>query len=290
MNHGISAILVSVQYTDLLALTLPYNRHHFYRVTIVTTDEDYPNLAPLAQAYEAQVLTTDLFYRNGATFNKWAALEAGLDWMGRGGWICLMDADVLWPKHAPLNLVPGRLYSPLRRMFPIETLAPYNPSCKTCGGRGAVEVTDKDGVLNQRFQTSIPCPERCTLPYPPESLWTRYPIHRNIHEWAGYTQVFHASDPVLGSPPWHEVDWKHAGGADSFFQRKWTPDKKVRPEWQVLHLGEAGQNWMGRATPLLSGERLKEAADRNEAMRQLWARRVKAGRGQFGHERLGGGD
>jgi hypothetical protein len=196
----LNAVLVCVDYADILAITLPYNRHHFDRVLIVTAPDD----ACLAFT-GVEFHVTDAFYRNGARFNKWLALEEALDAKDyRRGWLCIMDADILWPRVAPLDLQFGRLYSPHRRM-------------------------------------------KAELEFCPESEWIRYPLHRNTAEWAGYSQVFHCDDPVLGKSPWHEVDWTHAGGADSFFQRKWAHENKIRPTFEVLHLGEPGINWMGRA-------------------------------------------
>jgi hypothetical protein len=120
---------------------------------------------------------------------------------------------------------------------------------------------------------------------PDEQFWSRFPLHPQQREWAGYTQIFHASDPVLGPPPWHEVDWKHAGGADSMFQLKWPEERKVRPPFEVLHLGPAGQNWCGRATPLLDGTVPPEAARRREMVRDFVRGRV-AGPDRFKGEKL----
>lgn len=247
------AIMVAVNYTDLLAVTLPYNRHHFDEVHIVTDEKCLHEVLPIADANDASVWHTELFYERGASFNKWAALEWGLDQIGREGWLCLMDADVLWPKAARFQEVVlgqrvdtmndrnrhflriGQLTTPLRRMapWPVDVVAEQRGS----GFTKAFERTKEGYVI------------------PSEQSWSRYPIHRNVREWAGYSQIFHASDPVLGPPPWHEVDWKHAGGADSIFQRKWPAERKVRPPWEVLHLGEAGKNWFGRgADPRLTDE------------------------------------
>lgn len=254
------AILVSVDYTDLLAVTLPYNRHHFDQVVIVTSQADYPHVLPVARQHGADVFSTDSFYKDGATFNKWRALEEGLDWMGRTGWLCIMDADVLWPKsicwysdggdlftraktvvHADdgyCRLVSGQLCSPLRRMFP---------------------------DLTQRI--------------PQENEWKDYPVHRNVAEWAGYSQIFHASDPVLGSPPWHETNWKHAGGADSFFQAKWDPKNKIRPPFEVLHLGPAGENWCGRSTAYLGGAMPDKHREKAKKVRQFISSRKRTAKG-----------
>lgn len=244
------AVMVSVDYSDILRITLPYNRQHFKQVTIITTPADASNVCPIAEANDARVLTTDLFYHAGARFNKFLALEWGLSQIGRKGWICNLDADVLWPKHAPLERIlrQGFLYTPLRRMYP------HIP-------KDASEIPD-------------------------ERNWKNYPVHRNQSEWAGYSQVYHADDPVLGDPPWHQVDWLHAGGADSFFQAKWPRDRKIRPDWHVLHLGEAGSNWMGRATPYANGESPPDAEIKRRQVSEIWvSRRGKKGEEAFKQER-----
>jgi len=213
-----------------LAVTLPYNRHHFSEMVVITTPQD-SETRRVSREGGASIFATDVFYDKGAAFNKWAALELALTKCGRHGWLCLMDADVLWPVVAPMGLTVGKLLTPLRRMAP------------------------------------------AALPVPPERDWPTFATHRNVSEHAGYTQVFHGMDPVLGQPPWHQMDWKHAGGADSFFQRKWRDTDKVRPSWECLHLGEAGRNWCGRATPMLDGSELAASAVRRQTMSEMLAKR-----------------
>lgn len=274
------AFLVSVDYTDLLSITLSYNRHHFSDVYVITSSADAKNVEPICRENRAHMIVTDLFWEREATFNKWAALEYGLDLAGRYGWICIMDADVLWPKklfvrtclgdgpvyldvegtdeqsppeYTRFKVKWGQLCSPLRRMF-----NPPNWS----------EWVTRHGVL-------------------PEESWTNFPIHRNVAEWAGYSQIFHADDPHLPSPPWHQTDWKHAGGADSFFQNLWPVECKVRPPFEVLHLGDAGANWCGRSTPYLDGTKHPQAEVRALRMREIWRGRVgKVGDERFKQERL----
>jgi hypothetical protein len=110
------AIMVCVDYGDLLRITLPYNRHHFSAVMIVTTSRDSETI-DVAKRYGAGLYFTEAFYDNRAYFNKWKALEQGLDAFGRFGWLCIMDADVLWPKmieHPEYEC--GYLYTPRRRI------------------------------------------------------------------------------------------------------------------------------------------------------------------------------
>lgn len=232
-----NAVIVCVDYADLLAVTLPYNRHHFDRVLVVTAHKDVVTRA-VCREHDAETHVTNAFYRSGASFNKWLALEEGLDLFGRKDWLCIMDADVLWPNRLPAM-------------------------CSACGhGNGMKycpqvhgDPQGKDEHRWVRWQDGLTIGKlyaplrrmRPELTACPEAEWGKYPIHKNVAEWAGYSQVFHCDDPVLGRPPWHQIDWKHAGGADSFFQMKWTPANKIRPAFEVLHLGEAGINWMGRA-------------------------------------------
>jgi hypothetical protein len=243
MRTELRALLVSVDYSDLLSKTLPYNRHHFKEVMVVTSLRDLASAA-IAEQNDAEVYCTNLFYKDGAKFNKWRALEKALDYFGRHGILCIMDADVLWPKvimGGHEDFKHGQLYSPLRHMAPWPL--------------------DESGIQ-----------------IPSEISWGRFPIHRNINEWAGYTQIFHASDPALGQPPWHDVTWSHAGGADSFFQRKWSKENKVRTLWNVLHLGEPGINWQGRVTPYGDGSLPRGSHEGREAMQRLWDERRRRDR------------
>jgi hypothetical protein len=296
------AIMVSVDYTDLLSITLSYNRHHFDEVYIVTSIADYDNVLAIAEPNGAKVIRTDLFYADGARFNKFRSLEYGLDVMGRHGWMCVMDADVLWPHYIPSmsegegtsapNMFKGYLYTPLRRMCPWPLPSVPNEHCKTCYGSGTMYAPplkdqEEQALKNQRvWATHVPCKCRTSV-IPPENEWTKYPVHRNTKEWAGYSQIFHADDPVLGQPPWYDISWSHAGGADSAFQYRWPDNRKVRPPWEVLHLGEAGMNWYGRSTPYADGTSNPEAEARKRAMTNVWAsRRGKIGATKFAPEKI----
>lgn len=235
------AILTSVDYSDILELSLPHNRRHFSEVFVVTTPDDEETRC-VALENDAYPILTDLFHESGPDhFNKWRALEHGLDQMGRSGWICIMDADVFWPARVTVNnLQVGQLCSPLRRMAPLTPLVPS------------------------------------------EQTWANWPIHRNVNEWAGYTQIFHADDPHLGPAPWHETNWIHCGGADSFFQAKWPREKKVRPSWEVLHMGPSGTNWFGRASEYVDGTKPEGMEEKQARLQEVFQKRRKHG---FGAEK-----
>lgn len=256
-----NAILCCVDMSDILSITLPYNRRHFDQVVIVTTPQDH-NTQEVAVKNNATPFATESFYADGGLFRKYLALEEGLDFMGRKGWLCIMDVDVLWPKKIPVRAnshkgeiagsgwveefcEPGYLYSPLRRMM--------------------IDITK---------------------PIPDEGRWREFPLHPQTVEWAGYSQIFHAQDAVLGNPPWHDTTWLHCGGGDSFFQGKWARERKIRPAWEVLHLGEAGINWLGRTERYRDGSTPAGAEERKRALRGLLARRRENRIDPYRHERL----
>ncbi len=245
------AILVCVDYADMLEITLPRNRHHFTEVVVVTSKDD-DRTKTIARRADCHWIATDAFYRDGAMFNKWLALEEGLGYMRRttlcDDWLAVMDADIVWPKDiSSTEYIPGKLYTPYRRMM----------------GEVNLELVDE------------------------EVNWYVYPQHRQEREWAGYSQIFHTSDPVLGPLPWHQTNWRHAGGADSFFQAKWSVENKVRPDWSCLHLGPAGVNWGGRTSPYLDGTKPEGWMERHEELRRLVGQRREAkGPDRFAAEKI----
>ena len=240
-----NAILVCVEYSDLLAITLPYNRHHFEKVLVVTSMNDTETIR-VSRENDATVFTTDLFYANGALFNKWLALEAGLDYLGRKGLLCIMDADVLWPKDlGKFNPKSGHLYSPKRRMA-------------------------------ECFSS------------PPEEDWPKHPYHwvhkKYPREFSGYSLIFHAHDKFLPDPPWHEINWTHAGGADTFFSRLWPHSRRIRTQWECLHIGPDERNWCGRSSEFIDGTVPEGANGRRKKLAEFMEGRKRSR--SFEHERI----
>lgn len=260
-----NAIIVCVDYWDYLSITLPINIRYFNNVTIVTDFNDYDlhfkYLENLIKHYnKINIIVTDTFYDDGAIFNKWKALEFGLDSVGREGWICHLDADIVWPITDAYGLK-------------IET---YKDVITIEGNEGFYKYEKGDLITPLRrmlhdFNGNLP----------EEKDWIKHRIHRNLNEWAGYSQIFHAEDPVLPNPPpWHQIDWEHAGGADSFFQNMWSRENKYRPPFDCLHLGDAGKNWYGRATKYLNGKMPKDAQEKLNRCADIWRnRRARKARG-----------
>ncbi len=108
------SLTVCVDYDDFLTVTLPRNKRHFSRTLVVTSPTD-TQTQELAKEQECECYVTDAFYRDGAVFNKGLAVEEAFDVLGRDGWICVWDADVVMPESIDIQnreqdclYVPGR--------------------------------------------------------------------------------------------------------------------------------------------------------------------------------------
>lgn len=242
------AIMVSVEYGDILSLTLPRNKHHFDRMMVVTSPDD-KETQKVAKRNKVETYITDAFYLDGAVFNKWRAMEEALDHFGRRGWMTIMDADIIWPKKVETKFEQGNLYSPGRKIL------------------GQIE-----------------------RPLPRERDWRDLTGHSPDNmSFAGYTLIFHGSDHHLPKPPWHQIDWVHAGGADTLLQARWPNARKIRLDWDVLHLGPPCKNWCGRSTPRTDGSPIEGGPKRLERLEEFMKLRryeKRTGGDKYQHERI----
>lgn len=95
----IECVIVCKDYGDFLAWTLPFNRHHFSNMVVVTSPDDRHTL-DVCTHYNVQSVTTDAFKEEGSSFNKPAAINVGLSKLHRTGYVIHLDADILLPPRA----------------------------------------------------------------------------------------------------------------------------------------------------------------------------------------------
>lgn len=243
------AVTVSVSYGDVLALTLPRNRLHFRNVVVVTSPDDAETQA-VARAAGAELFITDLFFRDGATFNKGRAIDAALRQVASepdfDDWLAVVDADTLLPEMGVCwnELKAGSIYGARRRM--LRDLAAYGPGFD--------------------WRTAPVNPER---------------------ELPGFLHVWHIDDPHTPGRggPLYPVHWAHAGGVDSEHAMQWPTDRRVKL-FEVLHLGEDGKNWCGRTTVRRDGTRPVEADARAAALKSFLSRRAGRVFPYYDHEQI----
>jgi hypothetical protein len=102
---NVRGITISVNYADLLAITLPRNMRHLTECLVITTADDVQTQRIAAVVPGVRTYITDAFTRYGAYFNKGLAMEEGFEVLGRSGQILIWDADCLFPQSIPWGLL-----------------------------------------------------------------------------------------------------------------------------------------------------------------------------------------
>lgn len=227
----IRAIVVSVNFGDLLRITLSKNSRFFSECVVVTTADDHETQDVVAQVPNARCFITDAFYRHGAVFNKGLAMEEGFDELGRHGWIWIHDADILLPDNFrwPENMQCGLLYGAPRRF--IDDVTQY-----------------REGMD-----------------------WSTLPLVPDADRISGFFQAYHADDRHIAQLPWYDVTFSHSGGGDGYFDQRWPRAHTRRLPYEVLHLGPWCSSWFGRAYKRTDGTMPEGAAESHELIEQYQA-------------------
>lgn len=126
----IEAVIVSVNYGDFLAWTLPTTRHCFEGLVVVTHPTDRHTVQVCAH-YNVKCIQTDQFYHDNVAFDKAAGINYGLEALSLSDWVVHLDADIALPPRARemihmANLEPDCIYGIDRMMCPtFEEYAAY---------------------------------------------------------------------------------------------------------------------------------------------------------------------
>jgi hypothetical protein len=101
--YNIIPIVVSVNYDDLLRVTLEFNRAMFDKYVIVTDVQDHATKR-VCEEYGAECMESNKTYENGAKFNKSGLIHEAQRRLHHAypfHWILLMDADIILPRNFP---------------------------------------------------------------------------------------------------------------------------------------------------------------------------------------------
>jgi hypothetical protein len=102
----IECVTVCVNFSDVLAFTMPLNKGQFDRMIVVsdTQDEATKNLC---SHQHVELLQTDDFYHSDQAFAKARGINAGLAKLNAADWIIHLDADVVELRPAFAIVVPA---------------------------------------------------------------------------------------------------------------------------------------------------------------------------------------
>jgi len=92
----IECITICVGYADFLREVLPHNLAHFDDYLVVTRFDDHATQL-LCRELGVECRPTDLFDKGGDAFAKGRAIDWGLGFLRRDGWVCHLDADIFLP-------------------------------------------------------------------------------------------------------------------------------------------------------------------------------------------------
>ena len=96
MPFRLECVVICVNFSDVLAFTLPANKIHFDRMIVVSdlTDEATKNLC---SHNHVELVQTDAFYAKDQAFNKANGINVGLQKLNPQAWVLHMDADIVLP-------------------------------------------------------------------------------------------------------------------------------------------------------------------------------------------------
>jgi hypothetical protein len=205
---GLTAITVSVNYRDLLALILA-NRRFFDEWIIVTSPGDLET-QELCEKEGLRCLVTDVFYRGGDSFNKARGLNLALWEVTEGNWVVSLDSDLLLPEG-------------FREQLDAEEL---EMDC-LYGLKGRCLCRDPETL--ELLKVSEP--------------WDALAVDEL--PWVlGYFQLFHPDNRFARR--FDEMVSKNASAYDDQFAKDFGPKNWQFLPMTGVHLGEIDVNWEGR--------------------------------------------
>jgi hypothetical protein len=227
----IEAVIVSVDYADFLAETLPHNLPHFDRTLVITAPHDRAT-QDVCRRLSVPFYATNIFFKDGSKFNKARGVDFGLSFLRDNDWIVQLDADTYLP--------------PMTRKWlewrALDRESIYGIDRVDCVGYDAWRAFVSRHHLQHDYMCRV-----CVPPFP---LLDRIAIRdQGGYLPIGFFQMWHGSHgrryPIAKGDAEH-TDVLHA--------MQWDGEKRhLIPEVIAVHLQSVpsalGANWSGRKTP-----------------------------------------
>lgn len=101
-NAKLDIVVVSVNYNDLLIVSLQHNSKIFENITVVTSEDDIL-CQKICQKFRVNCVVTNVMYENGDVFNKGKAINEGIKSLINPDFILLIDADIIIKNKIEIN-------------------------------------------------------------------------------------------------------------------------------------------------------------------------------------------
>jgi hypothetical protein len=239
----ISAVIVSVDYGDILVWTLRENRHVFDRLVVVTSPRDF-RTRRVCEHFHIRCEVTSAFYAGASgvdllAFNKAAGINHGLRQLmqerppDRDDWYVHLDADIV---------LPPRTRELLHKVDP-------DPAC--IYGIDRMMCTSFDDYLRY---AALPAPQHQNQIFVrADAFPLGVRVARLDPDGSGYVPIgfFQMWNPVGSGVTDYPQYHQSAARSDMLFALRWPRRRRhLIPEIVATHLesevSPMGQNWNGR--------------------------------------------
>lgn len=220
---NIYGVVVCVNYSDMLKLTLKSAVGQFNKLYVITDLKDKDTESLCSQYDFVELIKTDAFYENGNNFDKGSGINLGLERVPvrKDSWVLIFDADIVFPSYMKHVLS--------HKALDVEVLY------------GARRHFARTYEAYDRYERAGQDLTTLKEVYNPGGL----PI--------GYYQLFNSQN--LKFPNFRYItDQKNASTADMVFSYRF-PKRTTLRSISVVHLGHDGINWSGRVTPVFGSSK-----------------------------------
>ena len=233
----ITALLVSVNYSDYLEVALPYNTKQLDQIIVLTIESDKAcqDLCSKYSNVKCLVFPDGILKKNGKTFNKGAIINKGFEYLNEIGyqdWLVMTDSDIIFPENFKELLLskdkdPNVLYGMNRRY---------------CNKRSEFIQYLRSGDVNYLGG------DDCPIPFIGFCQIFIYKVDK-----FNYVEDYNAeSCDIFFLAHFSEKFKKHIGApGPKMFKKTLLNDPvfiNLSPEDFVIHLGRSKENWKGRKT------------------------------------------
>lgn len=229
---NINAVTISVNCHDLLAHTLPSTKNCFNRLVIVTSKDD-EETKKICSYWHVECISTDLFYKDGAKFNKGLGIQFGLDYLKSDDWVVCIDADIYLPP----------------RFNEFIRCRTYNKDC--IYGIDRLDIKDWDTWI--KFYSNPTSLYYTGWVNPTHQVMYRF-LDGSFYLPIGYFQMWNSKSRYAKNG--YPIIYENAADSDVDFAKYWPPENRILiPETFVYHLSTKkdskiiGEDWSGRKSP-----------------------------------------
>lgn len=262
MNKNIfECVIVSINYSDFLAHTLPYNKSIFDRI-IVVSDAKNVETKKVCEFWNVECISSDEVYEGDSKVpNKAIAINLGLDRLSKEGWVVQMDADIWLP--------------PLTR----HILQSYHLDEKGLYSMDRLMCNSYNDWMKFLYVRKKPIHEgwiylHCDQ-FPMGTRLIQY--HGEGYYPIGYFQLWSPSGSGIARYPIHKSGFDRT---DVLHLKQWKrEDRHLIPDLVCVHLAneehKQGTNWQGRLTAPFGPDNEVKTEKTTNFLRKLWYSLIK---------------